>query len=299
LNVWRPSDIYIRKLDPQTESTNMAGQAAGGIPVVVAVIVFGIFFAVVTWAKFRLAAFVRTALVSAGGGSLTPLRSPRAGLNALAAGRAVALAQSEVAAEWADWDHDEARFCLSGTLPMRPGKCQGFGGGMPVTYEGGTTVRLFDWQFSVKVGKSVYVNYSQTAAVVNSLAVDLPALTLRRFDSTSNRFTDGYLEDIPSAGLTDFVAEFESLRSGEHFFRLEYVTDELAPFLRDRNWNVEWTGETLLVYSLQSYVEPELLYAFADDVVILVEMLHQAATAYEQFMDRFVEVSLGTLTENF
>jgi len=65
-------------------------------------------------------------------------------------------------------------------------------------------------------------------------------------------------------------------------FESELGTEVLIPFLKDRDWTVQWTGKCLIVYELGQLIEPERLAESALEVSEFFELLKSGPEVIER-----------------
>lgn len=70
------------------------------------------------------------------------------------------------------------------------------------------------------------------------------------------------------------------------FFATDFAVQTLLPFIKKRNWTVEWTNNRLAVYAFGQLVPPAELRYFAADVRQLGAIVATASQAYVAHLDQ-------------
>ena len=72
-------------------------------------------------------------------------------------------------------------------------------------------------------------------------------------------------------------------------FQSELGTEVLIPFLNDRKWTVQWTGNSLIVYQWNHLIDPERLHEVALEVSEFFEVLKLGPEVIDRKMEELIQ----------
>lgn len=100
-----------------------------------------------------------------------------------------------------------------------------------------------------------------------------------------------YEQVIKSDALLDAGFYLESLtpHRTKALFESTFGTEVLIPFLNDRQWTVQWTGNSLIVYQWNHLIDPERLHEVALEVSEFFELLKSAPEVIDRIMKEFIQ----------
>ena len=163
----------------------------------------------------------------------------------------------------------------------------------------GEATQIFDWDLGADLAGGTHSVFSQTVISFAPQELPVPPFCLypqpQHLVSRENYAQLRYQQPVESAAVHDMGFGLDSIQPMHvrELFNTETAAQELLPFVRDRNWTVEWTSRHLIVYCQNKSVDPDQLKYFAADALRLAELIRQADDEAELAISARIAASVG------
>ena len=206
--------------------------------------------------------------------------------------------EAEFKVPWRQWDPQAIENCVFDPPTLRTPSTRRYFGPMDMEVAG-DQISIYDMELGHVEGIHVTGKIFQTVISIKPPELRLPPFIVRP-KSIKNGEAFSRERVIKSGSLLDVRFSLETLipHRTKALFQSAYGTEVLIPFLNDRKWTAQWTGNSLIVYQWNRLIDPEHLHEVALEVSEFFELLKSGPEVIDRKMEELIQQTAQRTNSN-